>query len=212
MAVRFVPSEEESHEDGVQRENLAEVIELRTLLTRASDIATPSGAEEPAPAPEPEPESEPELQPVAEAATRLLARRALSTGELRAALRSRGYSEIETEDVLADFEQSLYLDDAALATAVTEKLRGAKKASRSQIRVKLRERKLSDAAIEYALAQLSEDEEAELLRAAAEDRARRLRGLEPHTAKRRLLGYLQRRGWQGEATYRIVDEVLSPSS
>lgn len=195
MAVRFLPSDEEAAESAPQRENLAEVIELRSLLAN-SDAPTPAAQSQ----------DEPDI---AAEATRLLARKAMSSGELRAALGSRGYDAGEVDEVIADFEASLYLDDAGLARSVTEKLRSSKRASRSQIRVKLRERKLPDAVIEQMIAELSDDEELELLRAAAEDRARRLAGLDRQTAQRRLLGYLQRRGWQGEAAYRIVDEVLA---
>lgn len=139
---------------------------------------------------------------------RLLARRARSSGELREELLRLEHSANDVDVVIAEFEDRLYLDDAGLARAVTEKLRDTKRASRSQIRVKLRERRLPDSAIEAALGELDDDEEFSLLREAAIARAAKLGGLERTVAERRLLGFLARRGWSGEPASRAVREAL----
>ncbi|MFV0434242.1 MAG: regulatory protein RecX [Leucobacter sp.] len=141
-------------------------------------------------------------------AVRLLARRARSSGELRDDLLRLEHDPHEVEHVIAEFECDRYLDDQGLARAVTEKLRETKRASRAQIRVKLRERKLPDAVIEEALGELDADEEFELLREAAADRARKLGGLDRQTAERRLLGFLARRGWSGEPAMRAARAAL----
>nr|WP_243752506.1 regulatory protein RecX [Leucobacter ruminantium] len=138
---------------------------------------------------------------------KLLARRARSSGELRDELGRLHETDI-VEGVVAEFEQSLYLDDTGLARALTEKLRETKRASRSQIRLKLRERRLPDAVIEAAIGELDTDEEYELLREAASERARKLGGLDRQTAERRLLGFLARRGWSGEPAMRAVREAF----
>lgn len=139
---------------------------------------------------------------------RLLARKARSSGELRRELSALGHDAHEVDATLLEFEGSLYLDDAGLARAVSQSLRERKRASRTQIRMKLRERLLPDGVIEEALAELDEEEELELLRAAAEDRARRLSGLDRQTAERRLLGFLARRGWSGERATRAARIAL----
>lgn len=139
---------------------------------------------------------------------RLLARKARSSGELRNELLRLDHNPDEVEDVIDEFERSLYLDDAGLARVLTEKLRESKRASRSQIRTKLRARKLSDSAIESALAELDDDDEYALLRSTAADRARTMRDLDRQTAERRLLGFLARRGWSGEPATRAVREAL----
>lgn len=140
---------------------------------------------------------------------KILARKARSSGELRAELLRLEYDPNDVENVIGEFETSHYLDDAGLARAVTEKLRDAKRASRAQIRVKLRERKLPDSAIEAALGELDADEEFDLLREAANDRARKLVGLDQQTAERRLLGFLARRGWSGEPAMRAARDALA---
>lgn len=265
MAVRFLPPPEDRPAGGEEsRADLAEVIELRSLLggrgwgeagesaAQSADIGAAGGAEseggaeteggacaEASTAAEPPAgprrivsidafrdgsraaEAEmPEAEPV-EAGTdesdrssayddgvRVLARRARSSGELRDELQRLEHPAHEVEAVIDEFEQSHYLDDAGLARAVTEKLRETKRASRAQIRVKLRERRLPDAIIEAALGELDVDEEFALLRETAQDRARKLGGLDRQTAERRLLGFLARRGWSGEPAMRAAREAL----
>ena len=139
---------------------------------------------------------------------RLLARRARSSDELRAELTALEHDPHEIEDVIAEFEASLYLDDDGLARNLAAKLRETKRASRAQIRRKLRERKLPDTAIEEALGELDDDEEFALLRETAAQRAEKLTGLDRQTAERRLLGFLARRGWSGEPASRAARDAL----
>ncbi|WP_052492341.1 regulatory protein RecX [Leucobacter komagatae] len=143
-----------------------------------------------------------------ETAVKLLARRALSSGELQRALIAAGHPEIDAEEAVARCEESLYLDDDDLATTVATKLRESKGESKARIRQKLRERHLPDTAIEAALDGLDDEAELELLTQTAVDRARRMTGLDRQTAERRLLGFLARRGWSGERATRAAREAL----
>lgn len=231
MAVRFLPAPGDAgRPQGEDRGDLAEVVSLRSRLPQrewadqrsewAAPGDEPSEQSEESSEPSEEPsESDDEDEDVAEGesgpertanedAVRVLARKARSSGELRRDLERLGHDPHEVADVIAEFQESLYLDDVGLARIVTEKLRDAKGASRGQIRRKLQERFFDDTAIETALADLDEDEEDDLLRAAAADRARRLTGLDPQTAERRLLGFLARRGWGGEPARRAAREAL----
>lgn len=256
MAVRFLPSPgERAAGPRPDRSDLAEVIELRSLMPRqgwagepalagtagtehpesaigdsadgaagegsaevgvsdegvifASDVDGASAAED---APEGRaPGDRAPKNSTSEDGVRLLARRARSSGELRAELLALGHDAIEIDGVIHDFERSLYLDDDGLARAVAEKLRETKRASRAQIRVKLRERRLPDTAIEAALAEFDEDEEFALLRDTAVQRAAKLSGLDRPTAERRLLGFLARRGWSGERAVRAARDALDGS-
>ena len=143
-----------------------------------------------------------------ERAVRLLARKAMSSGELQRALVAAGHPELDAEDAVAECERSLYLDDGDLARTLAVKLRESKGESRSRIRQKLRERHLPSEAIEAALEELDDDAEHELLRQTAADRAKRLVDLDRQTAERRLLGFLARRGWSGERATRAAREAL----
>lgn len=229
MAVRFLPLPgEDERPEPEDRGDLAEVISLRSRLSRSEpaevpgevetpgEVGAPGGAEAPGETGVPEEGEASEDAEVPEGpersasedGVRLLARRARSSGELRAELLARGHDADEVEDTLDEFVRSLYLDDLGLARVLTEKLRDAKRASRAQIRRKLKERRLPDEAIETAIGELDETEEGELLRDAAEDRARKLAGLDRQTAERRLLGFLSRRGWGGEPAMRAAREAL----
>ncbi|MBN9612783.1 MAG: regulatory protein RecX [Actinobacteria bacterium] len=178
----------------------AQLRSLRAAIDRAESGELPDGAIDA--------ESDEPQRSAEEDGVRLLARKARSSGELRRELQQLGHDAHEVDAVLLDFETSLYLDDIGLARVVTEALRERKRASRSQIRMKLRERLLPDGVIEQALGELDDDQEHELLRTAAEDRARRLTGLDRQTAERRLLGFLARRGWSGERATRVAREAL----
>lgn len=230
MAVRFLPSRPDSEEpSGLGRgeqSKLAEVIDLRARLpqvmrdphaehtlttTQCADSSAPVSERDEAAANEvgaSRSETETDTEHPRVEAVRLLARRALSSGELRRELaRSEHTSEL-IEAVIEECIESLYLDDLGLARATAEKLRERKKASRSQIRVKLRERLLPDDVIESTLAEFDSEEEDALLIEIARDRARRMNGLERQVAERRLLGYLARRGWSGEPALRACRAAL----
>lgn len=204
MAVRFLPERGESAASASgDRVNLAEVIDLRSRLPR---VVAPAASEEQS-ALEEAPD-DPLPRSANEDAVRLLARKALSSGELRRELEALGHERAESEMVIAEFTESLYLDDAGLARLLAEGLRERARASRAQLRAKLRTRLLPDAVIEEILGEIDEESEDELLRATAQDRAAKLRDLDRQTAERRLLGYLARRGWSGESAIRACREAL----
>lgn len=217
MAVRFLPPPADQVQASANdRENLAEVIEFRSRLQLNSvvdhgDTGGLPGTSDLDPGPEPDVEEPHTIEAVRSAlddAVRMLARRARSSGELRKELLALGHDHAEVEDVTLECESRLYLDDLGLARVLTENLRARKRASRTQIRMKLRERLLPDAVIEEAIGELDEDEEHDLLREAATERARKMGSLDRQTAERRLLGFLARRGWSGERAVRVVREVL----
>lgn len=242
MVVRFVPTGQgTSAEGGSERANLAEVIEFRTRLADKLGADAVKASDESLPTPvapliqlssrgavtgvratqsdefvsdadnADEDLDEVPAEPIADA-VRLLARRARSSGELRRELVALGHSATDIEDVIQECETSLYLDDLGLARVLTESLRERKRASRVQIQRKLRERVLPDWVIEEVLAELDDEVEHELLREAAHDRARKMRGLDRHVAERRLLGFLARRGWTGERATRVAREALDTSA
>lgn len=212
MVVRFlpVPGSESLAQPEKDRENLAEVIQLRSRLAPAEAVNDGMRLD-----------VESVAQPAAEAqavrtamedAVRMLARRARSSGELRRELSAVGHESREIDEVALECESRLYLDDLGLARVIVENLRARKRASRSQIRLKLRERLLPDGVVEEVLGELDDDEENDLLQAAASERARKMGALDRQTAERRLLGFLARRGWSGERAVRVAREALDRAS
>lgn len=194
MAVRFEPVRD-GRKPVVRkdRENLAEVIDLRAKITEITERKETSSQE------------------VLIAATKTLGRRAMSSAELRDALLKREFDEHLVEEVIEHFEDRRFLDDFSLAETLTEKLRTTKKASASVISRKLTERQIPRHVIEQVIQTIDREEDHDILYELALERARKLGSLEPDVAKRRLFGYLQRRGWGGpevmNAVMRALDEV-----
>ena len=198
---------------GVDRENLAEIIELRSrlqpdLAANHETNAPPEVRKSAATDPQTESVSEAE-ENLREEAVRLLARKARSSGELSHQLLERQHDPNAVEALIGEFIENHYLDDRGLARITAESLRERKRASRTQIKMKLRERRFTDEVIDEVLAELNEEDESELLQTIADDRARRLVGLERQVAERRLLGYLARRGWSGQPAYSAAREAIS---
>jgi regulatory protein len=63
--------------------------------------------------------------------------------------------------------------------------------------------------IEEALGQVGDEDELNAARALAEKKVRSMSTLEPQVRYRRLAGALARRGFSGQVTAQILDEVLS---
>lgn len=231
MVVRFLPTAAQpphaSERDGGE---LAEVIQLRTRLTANNETANSEKVttetvttetvitETAVPSVTTERSTRNRAhstslnEDVYEDAVRLLARKARSSGELRRDLIAKEHDPIDVDAVVLKCEASLYLDDLGLARVVCETLRERKRASRTQIRRKLRERLFADGVIEEVVSELDAEAETELLRDTAEQRAARLSGLDRQTAERRLVGFLARRGWSGEQATRIAREALDRAS
>ena len=194
MAVRFTPAPEPKPRPN--RDNLAEVIDLRARLVERSIAPEP---------PEPEVEKLPDPR---QEAMRMLARRALSSRELSDKLQERGHAERDIAEIIDNFIESHYLDDTALARTICEKLRSTKRASIGHLRRELLKRGIPATSIEQVLSEIDDEEEDQLLWEVARDRARRLTSLDRVTAERRLFGFLARRGWSGSNVRRVTSAVL----
>lgn len=196
MAVRFLPPRAESSSEAQpERGELAEVVQLRQRLVV-----------------EPEVEVAAPTVDIMERAVRLLARKAMSMGELALALRQESYDESAIDQVIRECVDRCYLDDLGLAERILEKAEQRKKLARSALRRELKARLIDDAVIEMALLATTDDDELTKMREVAEDRARRLTGLDRQTAERRLSGYLSRRGFSGGKLHQVVREALDAVS
>ncbi|WP_286277463.1 regulatory protein RecX [Naasia aerilata] len=138
-----------------------------------------------------------------------LTRRGMSVAELRDRLAERGIEPDEVESEIARLQDARYLDDASLAVSVVRAESERKGKGRSAVAAELRRRRVDDAAIEAALESLDDEGELERAVAVAEQRARQLRSYDAETARRRLYGFLQRRGFSGSVVSRAVDTALA---
>ena len=145
-----------------------------------------------------------------EAALHLLAVRPRAAVELARRLRMKGYEPEVTDEVIERLRELGMIDDAAFAgTLVRDRVRlrpsGARRLQ-SELRAKGVDEEVAREAIRDTLEGEGTDERELALRAAEKWRTRP--GEERDRARRRLHGFLARRGFGGETIREVIDEVL----
>ena len=145
-----------------------------------------------------------------EAALHLLAVRPRAAVELARRLRMKGYEPEVADEVIERLRELGMIDDAAFAeTVVRDRVRlrpsGARRLA-SELRAKGVDEEVAREAIRDTLEGEGTDERELALRAAEKWRARP--GEERDRARRRLHGFLARRGFGGETIRDVIDEVL----
>jgi len=141
------------------------------------------------------------------AALRSLAHRERSRRELGLALRRKGYPPDTIEGVLDSLEASGLQSDRRFADAFTTSAHAGRGLSTSATQGELRRRGI-DAELAAEAATEHPDAEEARARDLARARARRLSGGTPEARRRRLVGFLARRGYRGDLARRVVAEVL----
>jgi regulatory protein len=134
-------------------------------------------------------------------ALRTLARRDHSTAELARKLRDGGIAPPLVEDVINRLQESGYLDDRRFARQWADSAVRSGRGYGPRLRLELQRRGVADEIIAEVLGEVNaEYGEAEMLAALL---ARKFAGFTPATApdreKRRVLNYLQRRGFSPAA-------------
>jgi len=140
-----------------------------------------------------------------DSAVRLLARRPYSAAEIRRSLSSKEIAPGVIDEALARLEALGYIDDAAFAQYWVENRERFRPRGARALRYELRQKGIADALISRALDGF---DGAESAYAAAQDQARRLRGLDRRTFRTRLSGFLVRRGFEYETVREAVDRLL----
>ena len=137
-----------------------------------------------------------------------LSRSVKSKDQLRQILAKREIDADIAERLLDRFEEAGLINDREFALTVVNSRHRHKGLAKSAIARELREKGIDQLTLEEALADI--DSEAELARAKelAEVRARRLVKLEPEVAKRRLSGYLARKGYSGNIVHTATSHGL----
>ena len=125
-----------------------------------------------------------------------LARRGVSSSEMRDYLVGREFDADEVEIEIDRLERVGLLDDVALGETLVRTLRERKGLGRSALNAELRRRKLDPDAIGASLETL-EDDELDRALVLAVKRAPQLRVHDRETAKRRLVAFLMRKGYSG---------------
>ncbi len=142
-------------------------------------------------------------------AIRLISGRMQTERELRIKLRRREYGDKVVEAVVADLKRLGYVDDEKLALTRAADQAAVKKHGKQRAVQELRKAGVAPAIAERAAKEAYQDVD---LKAAALELARRkapsLARLDPQVARRRLVGFLQRRGYDYETVLFAVERSL----
>lgn len=141
-----------------------------------------------------------------------LTRRGMSRWELEKTLLSR---ELDADIVGAELDRLEgvgLLDDAALAETFVRTQHDRKGLGRGALTAELRRRHIDQEHIDAALEQVDDDDEQTRATELAVKRAGQLSSYDLETAKRRLHGFLARKGYSSGVVRAAVDEALSTRS
>jgi regulatory protein len=142
-------------------------------------------------------------------AMRLLQSRLHSRAELAKKLGRKEYGQGVIEGVLEDLQRLGYLDDARFAQTKALSAAEHKHHGRRRAFMELKRSGVSSEVAEQALHHVySQHNSTDTARQLALKQAPRLRKLDPQVARRRLVGMLQRRGFDYEDIRPVIDEVL----
>lgn len=142
---------------------------------------------------------------------RTVARHDVSEAELRQKLVAKGLEQADVDVELERMRRTGLVDDRALAERLVRILRERKGLADAALRPALRARLIAPDVIDAALAAAAEEAESieERLDELAHERAKRLTSLPPDVAERRLVGYLQRKGYSGSAVRSAAEAALA---
>ncbi|HEX9937981.1 MAG TPA: regulatory protein RecX [Longimicrobium sp.] len=146
-----------------------------------------------------------------DAALSLLSHRARSKTELKRRLKRKGFEEETTDATVARLGELGMVDDAAFAESFVRDRVRLKPHGRHRLTQELRAKGVDEDTARAAIDEVMEREdasEADLARAAAARWKPRPRE-EPERARRRLEGFLARRGFGGEVVREVVKEKLA---
>ncbi|MCP4649894.1 MAG: regulatory protein RecX [PVC group bacterium] len=141
-------------------------------------------------------------------AFRLLNFRLRSKREVKNKLKSKDFPTHIIKEVLDFLVDLRYVDDLNFAQLwVSSRLR-TKPRSKRFLRYELLKKGVNKEIIETVLAPIDSAQEITIAREAAENKMRTLKKLDKAVIKRRLFGYLQRRGFSAQITIQIAKELL----
>jgi len=139
----------------------------------------------------------------------LLARRNYSRKEISDKLKNKGYSTNTIEKTIETFERLGYIKDEEFARNWIESRNRLKPKGKFALRNELYHKGIDEKIIDKILAEISESEEREMAKRAAEKKLKRYKNLEPKLAQRRLFSFLQRRGFGVDIARDLTEELIS---
>ncbi|HEY3268797.1 MAG TPA: RecX family transcriptional regulator [Armatimonadota bacterium] len=141
----------------------------------------------------------------------LLSYRARSEREIRDRLSRAGYEEGIVQEVVEKLYALGFLDDKVFAESFIRNRAATRPEGRRALTHELRSKGVDARTVAEATAGMDAEAEREAALAAARSRVERWRGLERLEARRKAVGFLQRRGFTWDTIISVLDAIL-PSS
>ena len=138
-----------------------------------------------------------------------IARSAKSAHQLRAIMVKREIPEEIFEPIIERFIEVGLIDDLAFAETLVAARRGIKKVSRSAVRRELATKGVAAEIIERVLEPIDAGAELQTATELAIKRLRQLSGLPPETVRRRLVGFLSRKGYASAVVFTAIKAAES---
>jgi regulatory protein len=144
-------------------------------------------------------------------AVRLLSFRPRSRHELQTRLRRKGFPDEAIESAIERLAELGYVNDDEFASYWVENRQQHRPRGRRLIASELRSKGVPSDVVERVIDEADIDEYSAALDLATARNAR-LRGLDRNTWRRRMSGFLQRRGYGWDVVRRVMDELEHPNA
>ncbi|UUZ95659.1 RecX family transcriptional regulator [Paenibacillus sp. P25] len=142
-------------------------------------------------------------------AIRLLSSRLRSEYEMRTRLVQKGYDRDLAEETVERLKRENYLNDRLFADQLTKQRLESQKKGRHWIKQELKQKGLSKDHIGQAMEQVDEETEYRMALSLASKRYASELAKDPLKAKRKIAGFLQRRGYPGSVVSKVLSELRS---
>lgn len=150
-----------------------------------------------------------ELKKARSAAFRYLSYRDRSRSEIAGCLSQKGHSKSIVKKTLDHLTELGYIDDARFGIAWGRSRISSKKVGPRRLQQELLAKGLSRDMVDRTLAVLyAEVDEEELALQCAEKKIAGLKGVDAEVKRRRLIQFLQRKGFPGNIVYKTVEELI----
>ena len=149
-----------------------------------------------------------DLEAAKNSALRLIKFRMRSKYELQSRLKTKHFSQEIIKQVLDLLSDLGYVDDLTFANTWVKSRLQFNPRSRKMLVYELKKKGIQSSIIERSLAGLNLEQEEQIARQLAEKRFSKLKGLPEEIQKRRLRGYLSRRGFSSGISIEIINELV----
>ena len=141
-------------------------------------------------------------------ALRLLREEIYSKTQMTRQLKRQGYGENTVKTIITELIQSGHIRDMQFAEKWIQKRLRTNPRGKTLLKQELIDKGVDRETAEQAIAEVKIEDEETLALQIAQKQARHYRNLPLHTARRRLHGYLARRGYESDVILRIIQELF----